>query len=323
VTQAGTASANRLCAACSAGQTTTTSNATACNTQYGVLNQSCTGLGKCRGSLMEACCQPLGVPTGTFTQGTNTGLSRDIPAHTATVSGYQLEEFEVTVGRFRKFVAAYVDNTAANAPPSGAGSNANVTVTSTGWNTAWNGSLPASQAALIADLKCDANASWTDTPGANESFPINCVSWFEAFAFCIWDGERLPTESEWEYATAGGSAQNPYPWGTSPAPSCTYANYQGCVGAVRGVGLASQDDSAQWNQYDLLGNAAEWTYDSYASYTSSAVTNYAYNNPSMSMDQRVVRGGGFNDTTMYILASARNFSAPSNRSSNVGVRCAH
>ena len=49
--------------------------------------------------------------------------------------------------------------------------------------------------------------------GANEQLPMNCVNWYEAFAFCIWDGARLPTENEWELAAAGGSDNRVFPWG--------------------------------------------------------------------------------------------------------------
>jgi formylglycine-generating enzyme required for sulfatase activity len=42
--------------------------------------------------------------------------------------------------------------------------------------------------------------------------PINCVTWHEAYAFCIWDGGFLPTEAEWELAASGGE-ERVFPYG--------------------------------------------------------------------------------------------------------------
>src|SRR5256885_1964087 len=79
-------------------------------------------------------------------------------------------------------------------------------------------------------------------PSANATLPVNCVSWFEAFAFCAWDGGYLPTEAEWNYAAAGGGDQRAYPWSV---PSGTllidvaHANYNPgtstCVNGTSGM----------------------------------------------------------------------------------------
>jgi formylglycine-generating enzyme required for sulfatase activity len=44
--------------------------------------------------------------------------------------------------------------------------------------------------------------------------PINCIPWHVLFAFCIWDGGRLPTDAEFGYAAAGGQEQRDFPWGS-------------------------------------------------------------------------------------------------------------
>ncbi|WP_438023210.1 formylglycine-generating enzyme family protein [Sorangium sp. So ce233] len=72
--------------------------------------------------------------------------------------------------------------------------------------------------------------------GENEARPIRCVSWSVAFAFCAWDGGRLPTEAEWNHASAGGSEQREYPWGNA-FPNSTYAVYDAAGSAVVGSRL--------------------------------------------------------------------------------------
>jgi formylglycine-generating enzyme required for sulfatase activity len=115
----------------------------------------------------------------------------------------------------------------------------------------------------------------------NENLPINCVNWYEAYAFCIWDGGFLPSEAEWEYAAAGGSEQREYPWGSAaPGTANQYAIYDcdygsdagGCpnpgVGSIANiapVGTATLG-AGLWGQLDLIGDLMVWTLDGRAPY---------------------------------------------------------
>lgn len=180
------------------------------------------------------------------------------PALPATVANFELDRYEVTVGRFRRFVADYPRNR----PTPGAG--AHPRIDGSGWQAEWDAMLPADAAALQVSLQCDPNfRTWTDAPGDQEMAPINCVSWYLAFAFCAWDEGRLPTETEWNYAAAGGNEQRAFPWGSEPADD-SRANF-GCDTAVDtcllpNVGSTPAGDG-KWGHADLAGNVAEWVLD--------------------------------------------------------------
>jgi len=152
-----------------------------CNTTTNVCEPrpSCNGLAAtCGPSGTADCCASNLVTGGTFNRSNDAN-------YPATVGNFRLDNYEITVGRFRKFVAAYSQAMT----PSGAGKNPN-NGSDPGWDAAWNASLAATASALKAAVKCSATyQTWTDTPGiaAAESLPMNCIDWFEAEAFCIWD----------------------------------------------------------------------------------------------------------------------------------------
>jgi formylglycine-generating enzyme required for sulfatase activity len=250
--------------------------------------------------------------------------------HPATVSDFQLDTYEVTVGRFRRFVNAGM-GTQANPPPSGAGARTLSGMAGQGgWDPTWNGSLPPNAATLLGDLNCGGPfQSWTNAPGANEALPMNCISWFEAFAFCVWDGGFLPTDSEWNYAAAGGGEQRAYPWSNPPSSltiDCSYANhfYNGTtscapLGAFNRVGSESPKGDGKYGQADLTGNAWEWTLDWYQNPYGDPCDNCA--NLTVATN-RVEHGGSSMNSGSALRGAYRNQHAPNYRAGYDGVRCA-
>jgi formylglycine-generating enzyme required for sulfatase activity len=268
----------------------------------------------------ESCCASPAIPGGTFDRG-------DDSTAPATLSDFRLDRFEITVGRFRAYVAAYP----ASKPAAGAG--AHPAIDGSGWDPAWDASLPADQAALLAAIKCDATyQTWTDTAGSNEDRPMTCLSWFDAFAFCAWDGGRLPTEAEWSYASAGGNEERVFPWSSPPssiAIDATFAVYDctgdgsaaGTCGAgdIQKVGARSPKGDGKWGHADLAGNMAEWALDWYATSYASPCIDCANLQAATS---RVLRGGSWFHHSDLAGSFPRASNGPQTRNRVYEARCA-
>jgi sulfatase modifying factor 1 len=278
---------------------------------------SCAGLATiCGASSDENCCASNAVPGGTFYRGYD-GMMYADHGYPATVSDFRLDTYEITVGRFRQFMAGYPGNL----PTAGAGNDPH-NPSDPGWSASWIANLPADAGELRAALACDATAqTWTDVAGINETRPVNCITWFEAFAFCVWDGGRLPTELEWNYAASGGAEQRVYPW-SSPPESATIDHSDavycgGSCDAVANVG-SRPNGAGKWGHADLSGNVSEWTLDGDGSWTLEC------NDCADTTDvlNRVIRGGDFKDDASYMLASSRLTIGRQDRTPRIGSRCA-
>jgi formylglycine-generating enzyme required for sulfatase activity len=253
------------------------------------------------------------VPGGTYNR-------RNDAAYPATVSGFQLDRFEITVGRFRKFVASYPGNK----PVAGAGAHPLIAVS--GWQAGWTASLAADQAELKAMVKCDpASQTWTDAVGGNENKPMNCIDWYEAFAFCAWDGGRLPTEAEWNYAAAGGSEQRQYPWSNPPSSTTidsTYAVYGGAPLAGVGSKSAQGKGDGKWGQADLTGGVWEWNLDWFVDINLMLPCSNCATVVQGATSFRGNRGGSWFGGGVNLLSSYPSNGDPANHIHDVGARCA-
>jgi formylglycine-generating enzyme len=205
-----------------------------------------------------------GCPTGTWIalggDDAAAGGADEIPEHAARVAFHGLDRYEVTVGRMRRFVDNYDKASLLTLLDGGAGTHP--ALPATAWDNAWDGQLSADVAALQDALACNAIQTWTDDPGNNETFPINCASWYLAYAFCAWDEGRLPIEAEWERAASGGDENRLYPWGTD-APSATLANYSATDNTPEADVFAKPDGAGRWGHVQLAGSVWEWVFDTH------------------------------------------------------------
>lgn len=234
--------------------------------------RSCRGVTEFCGPESEDCCLSLPVEGGEVTLPVANGARARV-----SVSSFRLDKYEVTVGRFRAFLAGYDEwrQSGATLPepdviPRAADAGA---PPDAGWTGELRpaGPLPGDAAELERRVReCDTiPLSTLALPNSSSRIPLNCVNWLEAAAFCAWDGARLPTYAEWYYAAAGGTEDRVYPWGNEPTPSRVYAAYGCTLGQERPECTAAYvlpvgshpPGAGLFGQHDLAGSMSEWLQD--------------------------------------------------------------
>ncbi len=145
--------------------------------------------------------------------------------------------------------------------------------------------------------------------------PVVNVSWYEAMAFALWLGGRIPTEAEWEFVCRAGTSTQWFSGDT--AESLTgYAHHRAGdensgtkpVGSYRPnpIGL-----------YDVVGNVWEWCYDWYSPYTQENKTDPQ--GPPGGL-RKVLRGGGFWNDAHRMRSSFRSNARPADGAPGTGFR---
>ena len=145
--------------------------------------------------------------------------------------------------------------------------------------------------------------------------PIRGVNWFEADAYCLAIGKRLPTEFEWE-KTARGFDDRLFVWGNEF--NKINANFSKKVEPVN----MSNKDKSKYKVWGLNGNVSEWTSSWYQPYPNSG-----YKDTNYGKKFKVTRGGSFfkrdhGFMKEFTMIPYRNIAPINARFWDTGFRCA-
>jgi len=254
------------------------------------------------------------VPAGDFTMGLsdppnpeeNTAES---PTHVTNLEGFWIDRYEVTNERFGHFIDA-------------GGYRTRQYWTSEGW-----GWVQAKQVTVPP--------YWGSSDFGLPQLPVVAVTWYEAYAYCLWAGKRLPTEAEWEKAARGIDARL-YPWGNEW--DCMRGNFDDetvntpasneCAGRDNHLITAPvgsyEDGQSPYHVHDMAGNVWEWTLSQPAPYPYQP--NDGRNLPE-SEGPRIIRGAswltytGEPDGDNHARVTFRADLLPDAQNNRLGLRC--
>lgn len=254
------------------------------------------------------------------------------PVHTNYISGFWMDETEVTKAKWDEVYAWAITNgyTFENA---GAGKASNHPVQTVNWHDCvkWCNARSEKEGLTPCYHTTALFAIFNYYKTGDLNVSNNWVEWSA-------NGYRLPTEAEWEKAARGGRQGRLFPWGedtiqharanynsrtnetydTSPTRGYhpSYSNepmpYTSPVGSFPANGYGLQD---------VAGNVMEWCWDWYNDYPADYQTDPPGPTTS-SLGARVLRGGSWDYNSSFACCAKRSGYVPTNEVDFVGFRCA-
>lgn len=300
------------------------------------------------------------IPGGSFSMGASDKNGRDdeYPAHQIKLSGYWMDETEVTNKQFSEFVKATGYKTVAERKPDWEEIKKQLPPGTP--KPPEDALVPAALTFKAPNHQVDINNPgewWHWTPGADwkhpqgpgssivgkDNYPVSQVCWDDAQAYSRWANKRLPTEAEWEYAAKGGLKNAVYPWGNEeiefgkPKANTWQGNFPLKNTAWDKFELLAPAKSFKPNGYglfDMAGNVWEWVADWYDADYYKTLIHKTTTNPLGSANsndpmepgipKKVTKGGSFMCNVSYCSGyrvSGRMKSSMDTALENTGFRC--
>jgi formylglycine-generating enzyme required for sulfatase activity len=290
---------------------------------------------------------------GEFWMGSDEPMFKDArPWHHVYLDGFWMDKTEVTNDQFIKFVKATGHVTVAEKTPRAEDFPEAPTENLVAGSVVFS---PPDHPVPLDDhfrwWSYVKGANWRHPQGPHsdlkgkEKHPVVHVAYQDAEAYCTWEGKRLPTEAEFEFAERGGLDRKPYAWGDvfKPAGKFMANTFQGHFpdkntaedGYTTTAPVASFPTNG-YGLYDMAGNVWEWTSDWYRPdyYQILAASGEVVRNPQGPADsfdpsepgvqKKVQRAGSFLCTDQYCsryMVGGRGKGEPDTGTNHLGFRC--